>query len=130
MRVLVAALCYFAIVFGAGFLVGPIRVFFLEPRLGETLATLCETPVLLTVIIIAARWLPRRFDLRTTAQLTAMGLGALVLQQAADFALGAALRGITPAQQLARFATPAGAIYAALVILFAVMPIVANRHRP
>ena len=127
MRILAAAACYFAIVFGTGFLVGPIRVLVLEPRLGETWATLCEAPVLLVVIITAARWLPRQFSLKTMGELAAMGFGALVLQQAADFALGAILRGITPGQQLAHFATPAGAIYAALVIAFAAMPILAKR---
>ena len=127
MRILASAACYFAIVFGTGFLVGPIRVLVLEPRLGETWATLCEAPVLLAVIIVAARLLPRRFDLKRPGQLAAMGLGALLLQQAADFALGAILRGFTPAQQFAHFATPAGAIYAALLIAFAVMPIVVNR---
>ncbi len=129
MRILTAAACYFAIVFGAGFMVGPLRVLFLEPRLGETWGTLCEAPILLAVIIIAARWLPPRFDLTKSSQLAAMGVIALVLQQAADFALGRLLRGITPAEQLAHFATPAGTIYAALVIAFAVIPLVANRRQ-
>jgi hypothetical protein len=129
-RILGAALSYFAIVFGAGFLLGPIRVFVLEPRLGETLATLCETPVLLVVIFHAARSLPRRFGVSTIGARAAMGFGALLLQQAADFALGSVLRGLPPAEQLAHFATPAGLIYAALVIAFAAMPVVANWNRP
>jgi hypothetical protein len=129
MRILAAAACYFAIVFGIGFLLGPFRVLLLEPRLGETWATLCEAPVLLVAIVIAARWLPPRFDLRTAPQLVAMGLAALVLQQAADFGLGGLLRGITPAQQFAHVATPAGAIYAALVIAFAAMPLLVTRNR-
>ena len=48
MRQLPAAVAlYFAIVFGVGFLLGPIRVFLLEPRLGATLAVLLEAPLLL-----------------------------------------------------------------------------------
>jgi hypothetical protein len=129
MHILAAAASYFAIVFGIGFLMGPIRVLLLEPRLGETWATLCEAPVLLVAIVVAARWLPQRFDLRTASQLMAMGLGALVLQQAADFGLGGLLRGITPAQQFAHFVTPAGATYAALVIAFAAMPLLVNCDR-
>ncbi len=129
MRILAAAVCYFVIVFGAGFLVGPIRVLVLEPRVGETLATLCEAPVLLAVTILAARWLPRRFGLAATGARVAMGLIAVGLQQAADFAVGGILRGITLAQQFAHFLTPAGAIYAALVIAFAAMPALANRDR-
>jgi hypothetical protein len=130
MRILGAAFSYFAIVFGAGFLLGPIRVFLLEPRLGETLATLCEAPVLLAVIVVAACYLPHRFGLMTPAARAAMGFVALALQQAADFALGSLLRGIPPAEQIGHFATPAGLIYAALVIAFAVMPVVANNRRP
>ena len=130
MSIVTSALCYFAIVFGAGFLLGPIRVFLLEPRLGETWATLCEAPVLLVVIVLAARRLPRRFGLTTAAQLAAMGFGALVLQQTADFVFGSLLRGNTPEQQLAHFTTPAGLIYAALVVAFVAMPVVANWSRP
>ena len=36
MRVIAAAAFYFLIIFGIGFLLGPLRVFWLEPRLGET----------------------------------------------------------------------------------------------
>ena len=53
----------FLIVFGIGFLLGPVRVFWLGPRLGETMATLCEAPFLLIAIVIVARWLPRTLNL-------------------------------------------------------------------
>jgi hypothetical protein len=46
---------YFLIVFGIGFLLGPVRVFWLEPRLGETMATLCEAPFLLIAIVLVTR---------------------------------------------------------------------------
>jgi hypothetical protein len=133
MRIIAGAALYFLIVFGTGFLLGPIRVFWLEPRLGETMATLCEAPFLLCAIILAARLIPRVVSLRmNVSSLAAMGAGALVLQQLADFALGTFLRGITPAQQLAHLAIPAGLIYVALLIAFMAMPIVVNRpqHQP
>ena len=55
-----------------------------------------------------------------------MGVGALVLQELADFGVGTFLRGITPAQPYAQLARPAGLIYLALLVVFAAMPIVAN----
>jgi hypothetical protein len=128
MRIIAAAAPYFLIVFGVGFLLGPIRVLWLEPRLGETVATLCEAPFLLGAIVLAARLVPRilslSMDIRSRAM---MGVGALVLQQLADFAFGSFLRGITPAQQVAYLATPAALIYVALLIAFMAMPIVVNQ---
>jgi hypothetical protein len=131
MRIIAAAALYFLIVFGVGFVLGPVRVYWLEPRLGETMATLCEAPFLLIAIVIAARWLPKLLSLKTNVtSLAAMGIGALFLQQLADFAVGSFLRGTTPAQQISHFARPAGLIYVTLVIIFAVMPILANwSHR-
>ena len=55
MRIIAVGMLYFLMVFGVGFLLGPMRVYLLEPRLGETMATLCEAPFLLIVIVLAAR---------------------------------------------------------------------------
>jgi hypothetical protein len=112
MRIIAAAAFYFLTVFGVGFVFGPVRVFWLEPRLGETVAVLCEAPFLLCAIVLAARWLPRTLSLRPNiASLAGMGVGALFLQQLADFSVGAVIPGITPAQQFAHLSTPAGLIY-------------------
>lgn len=130
MRLSAAAVLYFAMVFGAGFLLGPIRVFWLEPQLGKLLAVICETPFLLAVMILAARWVPSTTGISTDhGSLATMGLGALVLQQIADFAVGAVLRGLTPTEQLQNLRTPAGMIYASLLLLFAAMPLLANSGR-
>ena len=130
MRLSAAAAFYFLIVFGVGFVLGPVRVFWLEPRLGEAVATFCEAPFLLCAMLLAARWLPRALDLGPNfASLAIMGVGALLLQQFADFAVGAVLRGITPAQQLAHLSTPAGLIYVALLLAFVAMPVLANWPR-
>jgi len=126
-RLISASALYFAIVFGAGFLLGPIRVFWLEPRLGKFVAVLCETPFLLAVVITAARWVAAKTRLAGDyGSLAVVGLGALVLQQLADFAVGTMLRGLTAAEQLRNFTTPAGGIYAILLILFAAMPLLVN----
>jgi hypothetical protein len=123
-----AAVLYFVIVFAAGFLLGSIRVLWVEPKLGQALAVLCESPLLLAVIVLAARWAPNAVGIeKSVTDLVLMGAIALALQQAADFLVGARLRGITAAQQLAYFATKAGAIYAFLLIAFAIMPLLVNQ---
>ncbi len=130
MRILTSAVLYFMIVFGVGFLLGPIRVVWLEPWLGKIVAVLCETPLLVVAMVAAARWVPTKLGLRTDLRsLASMGIGALILQQIADFAVGIGLRGNTPGEQLANLATPAGLIYAAALLAFAATPALANRNR-
>ena len=127
-RVATAAALYFAIVFGTGLVLGPIRVLWLEPRVGATIAVICEAPLLLAAIVLAARWVPRRRGLSgSAAALWGMELGALALQQIADYAVGIGLRGMAPADQLRGLATPAGAIYVALLLAFVAMPALINR---
>jgi len=124
MRIVAATACYFAIVFGAGFLLGPIRVLWLEPRVGPIIAAGCEAPFLLAAMVVAARWVPRVLRLqRDLVSLLLMGVGALVLQQIADFAVGIGLRGISASEQLAQFVTLQGLIYAVLLVAFVVMPV-------
>jgi hypothetical protein len=64
MRIAAAASLYFAIVFDAGFLLGAIRVCWLEPRVGPTVAVLCEAPFILTFTMAAAHWVLRVVKLR------------------------------------------------------------------
>jgi hypothetical protein len=98
MRVAAAALLHCAIVFAVGLALGPIRVLWPEPKLGEVLAELCEAPFLLAAMAFASRWVPRVLRLRRDlASLGLMGLGALAIQQGADLAVGIYLRGIAPA---------------------------------
>ena len=128
MRILISATLYFAIVFGIGLLLGPIRVVWLEPWLGKVTAVLCELPFLLGAMILSARSIPKRIGLnKNLGSLAAMGIGALVLQQIADFAVGIGLRGLVPSEQLAFLVTPAGLIYVASLVAFAAMPALVNR---
>jgi hypothetical protein len=57
-----------------------------------------------------------------------MGAGALALQQIADIIVGLALRGMTLPEQYAQFITPQGLVYAALLIAFALMPVLVGRR--
>ncbi len=130
MRLVAARLIYVMIVFGVGFLLGLIRVLVLEPMAGPTFAVACEVSVLVAVMIPVARWLPARLELPLkVSMLVSMGLGALLLQQLADFAVGIYLRNLSATQIVATYFIPAGAIYALSLAAFAAMPVVANWRR-
>jgi len=107
-----------------------IRVLILEAALGKTIAAVCEAPFLLVAMIAAAYWIPKKMGSDTSlASLAAIGIGALVLRQIADFAVVVGLRGISADEQLRYLTTPPGLIYVALLILFGAMPVVVNTHR-
>lgn len=130
MRVVAAAAIYFGIVFAVGLTLGPIRVLWLEPVLGPTLAVLCETPFLLGAMAFAAHRASRWTRLRAGApNHLAFGLLALLFQQVADLGVGFGLRGMTLGEQLALFTTPPGWIYAFNLIAFALAPLVLLRAR-
>lgn len=127
-RILKAALVYFLIVFGVGFLLGPIRILLVVPRLGERMAELLEAPVMLLVIILAANWIVRRFQLpvRLVYRLGA-GVIAFILGVVFEFGLVLTLRGLTLREYFeSRDPIAAGAYYLTLV-LFALMPLLVGR---
>ncbi|MBL8545964.1 MAG: hypothetical protein JNL81_05835 [Hyphomonadaceae bacterium] len=129
-RIIVTAAIYFLLVFVVGLVLGPVRVLWLEPVLGRTIAVLCETPFLIAAMVFAARWSPRWTKLSGGwLSYLAVGFIALALQQLADLAVGFGLRGMTLNDQLAFFATPPGYIYAANLIIFAVAPLLVRRRR-
>jgi hypothetical protein len=130
MKTLAAAVVYFLIVFGTGFLVGPVRVLYVEPRLGTTAAVLLEAPILLVAMAIGAR-IAVRFSRVTKSRvgLLAIGLIGLLLQQGADIAFGVLLRGITVVDHFAQFATAPGMVYATLLAVFLFMPWLFGRRR-
>jgi len=130
MRILTSACLYFLIVFGVGLLLGPVRVLWLEPSLGKTAAVAVEAPFLLAAMMVAAWMVPKWTGLNiNVGPLAAMGIGALILQQIADFAVAIGLRGMSVSEQLASFATPEGLFYLALVIVFAAMPVLVHLRR-
>jgi hypothetical protein len=102
MRILKAGILYFALVFGAGFVLGTVRVLFVEPRMGTRMAELMETPVMLAVTIAAALWVVRRLALPSiTSFRLGMGFVALALLLAQEFTLVLWLRGISISEYLA-----------------------------
>ena len=109
-------------------MLGTIRVVLLEPRLGLLGAVLCEAPFLLAAIVIASRIAPRALTaVPSRGALLSIGFVALALQQVADFVVGLTLRGLAPSEQVGRLATAEGTVYAILLVLFAIMPLLTNR---
>lgn len=123
-----AGLAYFALVFGAGFVMGVLRVTVLVPRLGERTAELSEMPLMFVVIVVAARFVVRRFDLppSTPARL-GTGLLALVLLLAAELVLAVALQQRSLAEYVASRDRVSGSVYLAMLAVFAVMPAVVRQ---
>lgn len=119
--VLRAGAYYFAVVFGAGFLLGSIRIPFLVPRLGERVAELLEAPVMLGVIFFASRHVVRRFTLATGVSV-AVGLLALALLLAAELVLTAAISGRSVSEYISSRDPVSGSVYLASLLLYAALP--------
>ena len=130
LRIVKAGALYFACVFGAGFLLGAIRVPLLVPRLGVRMAELLEMPLMLCVIVLAARWTVRRCMLPPTpAARLGAGLLALAMLLLVEFTLVLWLQGMTLASYLAGRDPVSGTVYAAMLLVFAAMPLWVGRAR-
>jgi len=114
-----AAASYFAIVFGTGFLLGPLRVLWLVPRVGVRTAELIEIPFMLVVILWAARFSNRRYP---AASRVLTGVLALAMLLAAEVVLGVALTGASPIQVLFDRDPISGTAYYASLAVFGAMP--------
>jgi hypothetical protein len=123
-----AGALYFALVFGAGFILGPIRILWAVPRFGPRAAELMEAPLMLTVIIVAARAIIRRRAI-PPAPAWRLGMGgvALALLLIAELALVLGLRGLSIAEYVAGRDPVSGSIYAGMLGVFALMPLLVGR---
>lgn len=120
------ALAYFALVFGAGFVLGPIRVTWLVPALGARAAELLELPVMGLVVFVVARWVVRRGRLRAAAA-AIVGALALLLMVGAELGFAWALQGLSPLAYVASRDPVAGPVYAAMLLWFGAAPAVMAR---
>jgi hypothetical protein len=128
MRILRAGVAYLALVFGAGFVLGAIRVPLLVPRLGVRVAELVEMPLMFVVILWAARFVVRRFDLPPTPGVRLLaGTLALTLLVTAELALAAFLQRQSATEYVAGRDPVSGSVYLAMLVVFAAMPLVLVR---
>jgi len=124
MQVVKAAAIYFALVFGAGFVLGTIRTPWVIPRFGTRMAELMEMPIMLAVTIVAARWTVLRLSVPSmwSARLE-MGCMALVLTLIAEFGFVLWIRGLSIKSYFATRDPVSGAVYCLLLMVFAIMPL-------
>jgi len=112
-------------VFGAGFILGSVRVPFLVPRLGERVAELVEMPVMFVVVLLSARFAARRFALSsaTSARVT-VGLLALGLLLVSEFLLAAVIQDRSLDEYIASRDPVSGTVYLAMLVLVGLMPLI------
>ena len=129
MQILKAGVLYFALVFGAGFVLGAIRTLWVVPRVGTRLAELMEAPLMLVVTIVAARWIVRHLAIPyvPSARL-GMGCIGLSLLLVAEFGFMLWVRGLSIRQYFASRDRVSGAVYYVMLVLFAVMPLLVARR--
>lgn len=129
MKPIRAALLYFAVVFGVGFVLGVVRVLWVVPKIGAHAAELLEAPIMALAAFLTARWIVQRMEVPSAApaRLT-MGFGALVLMLAAEFGLVLAVRGITFAEYLATRDPLTGTAYYLALLFFALAPPLVSRR--
>ena len=129
MQVLKAGQFYFALVFGAGFVLGPIRILWDVPRFGMRMAERMEAPIMFAVTIFAARWIVRHLALPPTVSIR-LGMGdiALGLMMVAEFAFVLRLRGLSISEYLANRDPVSGMVYSVMLLIFAIMPYLVARR--
>lgn len=130
-QVVKAGAIYFALVFGAGFVLGTIRVLWLVPAVGTRTAELLEMPVMLMVIILSARWVVRHFSMPYTAS-SRLGMGgiAVALILLLDFTVVLWIRGLSFGQYIESFDPVAGTAYLVMLGVLAIMPLLVARRKP
>jgi hypothetical protein len=118
-----AALVYFAIVLGIGFVLGMFRVPILVPLIGERWAELVEMPIMAAVIYLAAGYILRRFpEIALPGRSLAAGLLALAFSIAAELGLALLLQDQTLTEFAGSRDKISGSVYIALLLVFGIMP--------
>ena len=128
MKLLKASLLYFVLVFGTGFILGPIRIIWLIPQVGERSAELMEVPFMIAATYLAALWIVQRFSLSSTRSIRLrVGVMALVLMLISEISLGLWIRGISLNEYFSSRDPVSGTAYYLALALFAAMPMLVRR---
>jgi hypothetical protein len=122
-KILKAGALYFALVFGAGFVLGTLRTLWIVPSFGTRRAELMEAPIMFAITVLASRWVVRRLAIRASFRgRLAVGLIALGLLLLTEFTAVLWIRGLTIAEYLASRDPVAGTVYVVLLAALALMP--------
>ena len=118
-----AGAIYFVLVFGAGFLLGLVRIPFLVPSLGERVAELLELPFMLVVIFFAAGYVVRRFNLASSpTHAVGVGLLALAFLLAAELLVTTIIAGSSITEYISGRDPISGSAYVISLLVYAAMP--------
>lgn len=88
-----AGVAYYAAVFAVGFVLGPFRILWIAPALGETTAVLAELPVMLVLSWIVAGRVLQRYAVRESGAALVMGATAFALLMASEWLLASVMFG-------------------------------------
>ena len=125
----IRGVAYFALVFGIGFILGAIRVLWLEPRVGQRVAELMETPLMLAAIYFSADFVVQRFKASRGVEHLYSGLMGLILLLVVEFSVVLGLQDLSIREYLAERDPVAGTVYMVMLIIFAAMPwLVGRKH--
>ena len=128
-QILKAGALYFALVFGAGFALGTIRMLWIVPSFGTRKAELMEAPIMFVITLLASRWVARRLAMPPSLpRRLAVGLVALGLVLLVEFTVVLRLRGVTIGEYLASRDPVAGTVYIVMLSVFAIMPLLVARR--
>jgi len=87
-RAIQAGLLYCAVVFAVGFLLGAVRVFWVEPLAGELSSVALEAPIMLAVAWTVCGWMTEHFEVSDhLLDRVLMGSVALIFLLTAEIAL-------------------------------------------
>lgn len=126
-----AALMYFAMVLGTGFVLGVVRVPFIVPRLGERWAELIEMPLMAVVIYWSAGYTLKRYpEVGSPGRAMAIGLAALALLVGAELGLAMVIQSRSLADFIASRDKVSGSVYLAMLVVLALMPRLRLRDKP
>ena len=129
MPILKAGVLYFMLIFGAGFVLGTIRTLWVVPRFGMRIAELMETPIMLVVTIVAARWIVHRLAVPSVpSSRLGMGFVALGLMLVAEFGFVLWLRHLSIREYFATRDPVSGTAYYIMLGVFAIMPLFLARR--
>lgn len=128
-RVVRAGLLYFAVVFGAGFVLGFFRVVFVVPKIGVRWAELIEVPMMITISYFVARWLIGRLQIPyRLPDRVCIGIIALFLLISAELGLVFWLQKLTLGEYVASRDPISGTAYLISLLLFGIFPLIVRRE--
>lgn len=128
--ILRAALAYFGVVFGVGFLLGLLRVPLLVPRIGERWAEILEMPFMLVAIGLSARWMVAKFGFRGRGGAALWtGIIAAAILLLVEFGIVLVVRGMTLAEFISRRDPVSGTLYYLMIFIFALVPALISSSR-